>query len=107
MLLSNPPPGLVEVYDHAVEKAEWADILEGGGALAAVFPVAHLLEDHLEVEVMEGLSFLQPEVSEMQDETQEDAATSSPDPLTLDGPEDRDIDVSQSLPHSVADSSGA
>jgi hypothetical protein len=43
----------------------------------------------------------------MQDETQEDAATSSPDPLTLDGPEDRDIDVSQPLPDSVADSSEA
>ena len=30
----------------------------------------------------------------MQDETQEVAATSGPDPVTLDGPEDRDIDVS-------------
>jgi hypothetical protein len=37
----------------------------------------------------------------MQDETQEAAATSSPDPLTLDGPEDRDIDVHHSLPNSA------
>jgi hypothetical protein len=37
----------------------------------------------------------------MQDETQEASATSSPDPLTLDGPEDRDIDVSHSLPNSA------
>ena len=37
----------------------------------------------------------------MQDETQEAAATSSPDPLTLDGPEDRDIDVSPRLPNSA------
>jgi hypothetical protein len=37
----------------------------------------------------------------MQDETQEAAATSSPDPLTLVGPEDRDIDVSYFLPNSA------
>jgi hypothetical protein len=37
----------------------------------------------------------------MQDETQEAAATSGPDPLTLDGPEDRDIDVSPRLPNSA------
>ncbi len=36
----------------------------------------------------------------MQDETQEASATSSPDPLTLDGPEDWDIDLSHSLPNS-------
>jgi hypothetical protein len=35
----------------------------------------------------------------MQDETQEASATSSPDPLTLDGPEDRDIDVHHFLPN--------
>jgi hypothetical protein len=62
---------------------------------------------HLEAERVEELSFDHLEVSEMQDETQEAAATSSPDPLTLDGPEDRDIDVFQPLPNSAADSSEA
>ncbi len=37
----------------------------------------------------------------MQDETQGASATSSPDPLTLDGPEDRDIDVSHFPPNSA------
>lgn len=37
----------------------------------------------------------------MQDETQEASATSSPDPLTLDGPEDRHIDGSHLLPNSA------
>jgi hypothetical protein len=36
----------------------------------------------------------------MQGETQEAAATSSPDPLTLSGPQDRDIDVHRCLPKS-------
>ncbi|KAJ5043012.1 uncharacterized protein L3040_004401 [Drepanopeziza brunnea f. sp. 'multigermtubi'] len=45
-------------------------------------------------------------VTEMQDETQKASATSSPDPSTLDGPQDRDIDVSHFLP-SPADSYGA
>ena len=40
----------------------------------------------------------------MQDETQEASATSSPDPLTLDGPEDRDIDVSH---HCLPNSAGS
>jgi hypothetical protein len=62
---------------------------------------------HPEAERVEELSFDHLEVSEMQDETQEAAATSSPDPLTLEDPEDRDIDVCQSLPNSVADSSEA
>jgi hypothetical protein len=42
----------------------------------------------------------------MQDETQKASATSSPDPLTLLGLEDRDIDVSPHLANS-AGSSGA
>jgi hypothetical protein len=37
----------------------------------------------------------------MQDDSQEASATSSPDPLTLDGPQDRDIDVFQFLPNSA------
>jgi hypothetical protein len=37
----------------------------------------------------------------MQDETQEASATSSPDPLTLDGPEDRHIDVFHLFPNSA------
>jgi hypothetical protein len=37
----------------------------------------------------------------MQDETQVASATSSPDPLSLMGPEDRDIDVFHFLPRSV------
>lgn len=41
------------------------------------------------------------EVNEIQDETQEASATSSPDPLTLDGPEDRDIDLCHFLPNSA------
>ena len=43
----------------------------------------------------------------MQDETQEAAATSSPDPLTLEVPEGRDIDLLHAPPSSVADSSEA
>ena len=35
----------------------------------------------------------------MQDETQAASATSSPDPLSLDGPADLDIDVSRLLPN--------
>ena len=63
---------------------------------------------HLESGQVEGLSVERLEVSEMQDETQEDAATSSPDPLTLEVPEGRDIDVSRSPPSSeAADSSEA
>ena len=37
----------------------------------------------------------------MQDETQEASATSSPDPLSLDGPQDLDIDVPRLLPNSA------
>lgn len=42
----------------------------------------------------------------MQDETQVASATSSPDPLTADGPRDRDIEVGLPPPSS-ADNSGA
>jgi hypothetical protein len=42
----------------------------------------------------------------MQDETQEASATSNPDPPTLFGPEDRDIDVVPQPPNN-ADSSQA
>jgi hypothetical protein len=62
---------------------------------------------HLEAEQAEELTFDQLKVDEMQDETQEAAATSSPDPLTLDVPEGRDIDVFQFPPSPVADSSEA
>ena len=41
------------------------------------------------------------EASEMQDETQEASATSSPDPLSQVGPQDRHIDVPHLLPNSV------
>lgn len=57
--------------------------------------------DHLEPEQMAVLFSDHRKVSEMQDETQEAAATSSPDPLTLSGPEDRDIDVYHFPPNSV------
>ena len=40
----------------------------------------------------------------MQDETQEASATSSPDPLSLNVPEDRDIDLFRSLPNSAGSS---
>ena len=69
------------------------DVLHAGGHLAAGME-GELFSDHLEA-------------IEMQAETQEVAATSIPDPLTLDGPEDRDIDLPQPLPCSAADNSGA
>jgi hypothetical protein len=62
---------------------------------------------HLETEQVEELTSDHLKVDEMQDETQEAAATSSPDPLTLDVPEGRDIDVLQFPPSPVADSSEA
>jgi hypothetical protein len=74
---------------------------------AAILPGVRPAQAHLEPGQVERLSFERLKVSEMQDETQEDAATSSPDPLTLVVPEGRDIDVSQSPPSSAADSSGA
>jgi len=60
----------------------------------AVGTEGELFSDHLEA-------------IEMQAETQEVAATSIPDPLSLDGPEGRDIDLPQPLPYSAADSSRA
>lgn len=83
-----------------------ADTLEVQVVPPAAFPaVVHLAEGHLEAKLELELSFDHLEVSEMQDETQEAAATSGPDPLTLVGPEDRDIDVrSQPLPDSASDS---
>jgi hypothetical protein len=107
--LSNPRQVfLLGMPDHAEEMVGSADILEAQAAPAAAYlPACHLVGDHLEAEAKEELSFGHLQVSEIQDETQEDAATSSPDPLTLDGPEDRDIDVSQPLPDSAAGSSGA
>jgi hypothetical protein len=74
---------------------------------AALPPGARPAEVHPELEQAGELSFGRLEASEMQDETQEAAATSSPDPLTLEVPEGRDIDVFQSPPSSVADSSEA
>jgi hypothetical protein len=69
---------------------------------AVAFQVRVLLAGgHLAAEPVVELFSGGPEVSEMQDETQEASATSSPDPLTLDGPEDRDIDLSHSLPKSA------
>ena len=74
---------------------------------AALPPVARPAEAHPELEQVGELSSGCLEAIEMQDETQEAAATSSPDPLTLEVPEGRDIDVFQSPPSSVADSSEA
>lgn len=74
---------------------------------AALLPDARPAQAHLEPGPAEKLTFERLKVSEMQDETQEDAATSSPDPLTLVVPAGRDIDVSQSPPSSAADSSEA
>jgi hypothetical protein len=74
---------------------------------AALLPRVRPAEAHPERGQVETLSFGHLEASEMQDETQVAAATSSPDPLTLEVPEGRDIDVSQSPPSSVADSSEA
>jgi hypothetical protein len=67
----------------------------------ASLTVAPPVGDHLEPEQMVVLFSDHREVSEMQDETQEAAATSSPDPLTLAGPEDRDIDLYHFLPNSA------
>lgn len=90
--------------EAAVAMVESVGTLEAPSVPAAILPVAHPVEGHLEAEAKEVLSFGYLEVSEMQDETQEDAATSSPDPLTLAGPADRDIDDSQPLLDSAADS---
>jgi len=97
----------VEVSVHMEETAVSAGKLD----LRSVAPPVSLavvhLEGHLEPVEEGGLFLVHAEVSEMQDETQEAAATSSPDPLTLSGPEDQNIDVSQQpLPHSAVDSSG-
>ena len=66
-----------------------------------------LADGHLDVETEVELFSDHLEAIEMQAETQEVAATSIPDPLSLDGPEGRDIDLPQPLPYSAADSSRA
>lgn len=74
---------------------------------AALPPVVHPAGSHLEPQQVEELYFERSQASEMQDETQEASATSSPDPLTLEVPEGRDIDVSQPPQSLVAYSSEA
>ena len=81
--------------------ASAAEMLEPPVPRAVFLAVASPVENHLEPEQMVMLFSDHRKVSEMQDETQEAAATSSPDPLTLVGPEDRDIDVSHFLPNSA------
>jgi len=85
---------LREASVHVGVKVVLADMLDFLPGLTPVALTVVHSEDHLEPVREAGLSVVQLEVSEMQDETQEAAATSSPDPLTLAGPEDRDIDVS-------------
>lgn len=90
-------------YEHVDEMlASAAGMLEPLVARHDVFlAVAPPVEDHLEPGQMAVLFSDHREVSEMQDETQEAAATSSPDPLTLLGLEDRDIDVFPRPPNSA------
>lgn len=64
-------------------------------------PVLPYPVNHLESEQMVELFSDHRKATEMQDETQKVSATSSPDPPTLDGPEDRDIDVSHFPPNSA------
>ncbi len=59
------------------------------------------VESHLEAAQAVERIFDLRAATEMQDETQMASATSSPDPLTLDGPQDRDIDVYHYLPSSA------
>ena len=66
-----------------------------------------LADGHLDVETEVELFSDHLKAIEMQAETQEVAATSIPDPLTLDGPEDRDIDLPQLLAYSAAGNSRA
>lgn len=90
------------------EMARCVDTLVRRAVPAVGFPHGvRPAEAHPEAERVEELSSDHLEVSEMQDETQEAAATSSPDPLTQEDPEGRDIDVCQFPPSSVADSSEA
>lgn len=91
--------------DATIERTEGklviVDVLLLRFLAAAALLLVSSAERHLETAQVVESVFDHLEVSEMQDETQEAAATSSPDPLTLVGPKDRDIDVHHSLPSSV------
>lgn len=98
----------VEIVAHIEAMAVSMDTLYFQTAPTLPSPSAVLHADcHLAVGTEGELSSDHLEAIEMQAETQEVAATSIPDPLTLDGPEDRDIDLPQLLPCSAADNSGA
>jgi hypothetical protein len=104
--ISSPRRELMPVSGRIEEMVGCANALGPRSVLAAALPPGvQRAEAHPELEQAEELPFEHVKVSEMQDETQEAAATSSPDPLTLEVPEGRDIDVFQSPPSSVSDSS--
>lgn len=90
---------LVVMLVHAEAKAVSMNILGFQTALVSVLGHA-VIQRAVGMEVELSFDHL-----EIQAETQGAAATSSPDPLTLDGPEDRDIDLSPPLPYSASDSS--
>lgn len=73
---------------------------------AAFLLVAPHAECHLEAVQAVKLILDLREATEMQDETQKASATSSPDPLTQNGPQHRDIDVYHLRPN-CAGSCGA
>lgn len=105
---SSPRRELTLVSGRIEEMVVCANALGPRPVLAAALPPgARPADTHPELEQVGELSSGRLKASEMQDETQEAAATSSPDPLTLEVPEGRDIDVLQAPPGSVADSSEA
>ncbi|KAI9049177.1 hypothetical protein LZ554_007024 [Drepanopeziza brunnea f. sp. 'monogermtubi'] len=101
------PGRAAHVEGRSVDTGERLYFQGRGAAFQAVAP---LVENYLEAAQAVEQIFDLVAVTEMQDETQKASATSSPDPSTLDGPldgpQDRDMDVSHFLP-SPADSYGA